>query len=443
MNFANHRDDRQPPPVPVVSPTGVWAHLIRLDGEEKHARIIELRGEEFRLGRRGDVDCMLHDPRISTKQLTFRYLDGRVTVQDSSSNGTCLNEDPFKGKTREIFHGDVIKFFQRVPLLSYRFDVNFKTQSMLTFESAAISAQAEAGNLSDYYLSDELSDVRIVVKYGDREQVDFPAHKLVIFAQSPVMKAMLSQPFQEKFENRIFLTDIEPEIVQALLFFMYKRQLLLNPEPIGVGLDGLATEPLSQSQLTTRHASLGAHEPTVHSSTFSVPPDSVRRSREVRGTALTPAKRSSSGGGRSSYMPSKKRRKTPARQSDAMQMATPNNKRSMSNEPMHISQTQSTHPDLDAGDQRSRSRSRAPIAMSRSLSRGQVHQRSNGHTSGRRPSARSTAPTPHLSSAIRAPARLQWWSAASSRNPRATPNTVGVCRWRWLSDKFAHGRILF
>lgn len=64
--------------------------------------------------------------------------------------------------------------------------------------------------------SGKFSDVKLVV--GGKE---FPAHKAILSARSSVFQAMFDQPPKESQDNRIEITDIEGEVFQELLRYIY------------------------------------------------------------------------------------------------------------------------------------------------------------------------------------------------------------------------------
>ena len=60
---------------------------------------------------------------------------------------------------------------------------------------------------------------------GERE---FPAHKCIMSARSPVFAAMFQHDMKEAALNRVEIVDIEPDVFQALLRFIYTDQVDLT-----------------------------------------------------------------------------------------------------------------------------------------------------------------------------------------------------------------------
>jgi speckle-type POZ protein len=70
--------------------------------------------------------------------------------------------------------------------------------------------------LEELFKSMPLSDVNF--KVHDRE---FPAHKLILAARSEVFASMFQHPTKENLTNQIKIEDIEPDVFQELLRFIY------------------------------------------------------------------------------------------------------------------------------------------------------------------------------------------------------------------------------
>ncbi|EXK76843.1 hypothetical protein FOQG_18428 [Fusarium oxysporum f. sp. raphani 54005] len=69
---------------------------------------------------------------------------------------------------------------------------------------------------SSYYNQDTFSDA--IVRCGEQK---FKVHKLILSAHSPFFAKMLTGPWKESSENVIKLDDVEPSVVEAILWFMY------------------------------------------------------------------------------------------------------------------------------------------------------------------------------------------------------------------------------
>ena len=80
-------------------------------------------------------------------------------------------------------------------------------------------------NLAKFFMSMSNSDVTFVI--GKKE---FQAHKTILSARSPVFAAMFQHNMKEASLNRVDVVDIEPDIFQALLRFIYTDQVDLTSE---------------------------------------------------------------------------------------------------------------------------------------------------------------------------------------------------------------------
>ena len=60
------------------------------------------------------------------------------------------------------------------------------------------------------------------------DQTEFRAHKFIVSARSPVFAAMFQHDLIEARRNRVDIVDIEPDIFQTLLYFIYTDQVDLS-----------------------------------------------------------------------------------------------------------------------------------------------------------------------------------------------------------------------
>ena len=75
-------------------------------------------------------------------------------------------------------------------------------------------------NFNDLRLNKSYSDVTIIA--GEKE---FPANKSVLSVRSPVFERMFSENFREHEENIVRITDIDADIMEALLDFIYTAEV--------------------------------------------------------------------------------------------------------------------------------------------------------------------------------------------------------------------------
>ena len=91
------------------------------------------------------------------------------------------------------------------------------------------SLEILAKDLTDLYLSKEMSDVQI--KCGNQT---FDAHKFILSARSPVFSRMLQSEMKEKGSGLVDLGDASPNMVSELLKFIYTGSCCVNdnePDP--------------------------------------------------------------------------------------------------------------------------------------------------------------------------------------------------------------------
>jgi len=71
-------------------------------------------------------------------------------------------------------------------------------------------------DLSGLFESQKFSDVILCV--GGKE---FFVHKAILAARSPVFAAMFEHEMEEKKQNRVDITDMDPEVLREMLRFIY------------------------------------------------------------------------------------------------------------------------------------------------------------------------------------------------------------------------------
>lgn len=77
----------------------------------------------------------------------------------------------------------------------------------------------------DCKLSDDLGSLLETNKFSDVilsvDGKDFHAHKAILAARSPVFAAMFEHEMEEKKQNRVEITDMDPEVLKEMLNFIY------------------------------------------------------------------------------------------------------------------------------------------------------------------------------------------------------------------------------
>ena len=79
-------------------------------------------------------------------------------------------------------------------------------------------------DLEDIFKSQEFSDVTIVA--NERE---FKAHKAILAARSPMFRGMFSHDMKETKFNRVEVTDVDPDVLEEMLRFIYTGKSMLEP----------------------------------------------------------------------------------------------------------------------------------------------------------------------------------------------------------------------
>lgn len=98
-------------------------------------------------------------------------------------------------------------------------------------DSVNISGQNNAiqFKVPDCKLSEDLSQLLDTQKFSDVILAvngrEFFAHKAILAARSPVFNAMFEHEMEEKKQNRVEITDMEPEVLKEMLKFIYSGKV--------------------------------------------------------------------------------------------------------------------------------------------------------------------------------------------------------------------------
>ena len=94
-----------------------------------------------------------------------------------------------------------------------------------------ICTQQLVNQLGGLFIGMQFSDVTFYI--GDRE---FPAHKAILVTRSKVFASMFEYETKENLTNQIEIEDIEPQVFQELLRFIYTGQVPLYMGTIAAAL---------------------------------------------------------------------------------------------------------------------------------------------------------------------------------------------------------------
>jgi speckle-type POZ protein len=112
------------------------------------------------------------------------------------------------------FYCKILKFLTHV----------VKSKSIASSADPPVLAVDCSGGLVSYFeeLFDDMSLSDFSFNIGGRE---FPAHKVILAARSKYFAAMFKHPTKENSTNQVNIEDIEPEVFQELLRFIYTGRL--------------------------------------------------------------------------------------------------------------------------------------------------------------------------------------------------------------------------
>jgi len=130
-----------------------------------------------------------------------------------------VNDRPFwEKRSDEIFEKlpngiiTIICLFHNTEPFAEKTHVSTKT----TMTTAPVDLQSLSRTFSAYLKNESLSDVKLKC-----EGRIFFAHKLILAASSKVFAAMFSNKMAETEEGVVDITDVDPDVLQLLLQYMY------------------------------------------------------------------------------------------------------------------------------------------------------------------------------------------------------------------------------
>jgi hypothetical protein len=116
----------------------------------------------------------------------------------------------------------------------------------------AVEEKEPLFDLSAYINSPNLSDVVLVTSDDKR----FHAHRLVLCAQSPVLKSMLDSDLWAESKNReIAMPMVSGRVLQVVLEYLYTGRCHFPPDDLNLGIEvwetGSGTSPLVRTAIIT------------------------------------------------------------------------------------------------------------------------------------------------------------------------------------------------
>lgn len=149
--------------------------------------------------------------------------------KDCSVKFSCIEAklDSTKSYQSTLTHGP--KYLKSSELRSFTFEIVLSKKGT-TRSAGPITRQFESrqqllADISTMYGDETLSDFTFIVK--DKE---FKVHKSILAASSAVMRKMFTADYEEKKTGQCNIDDVEPNIFEALIRFMYSRE---DPKNLG------------------------------------------------------------------------------------------------------------------------------------------------------------------------------------------------------------------
>ena len=152
------------------------------------------------------------------RQNSIMYKD-HVFSKFGEEGDTCGSHNFCKEKTiqenPQWFRNGCLSFMCDITLMSER-SCHAKAEDPLSKKTQKQLCE----DMSNLFLDESNSDIEI--KCGTSS---FPCHRSILSARSPVFRAMLQADMEEKREGIIYIKDFSPDVVKAMLNYMYTSTL--------------------------------------------------------------------------------------------------------------------------------------------------------------------------------------------------------------------------
>ena len=90
--------------------------------------------------------------------------------------------------------------------------------------------QTLPSSFADIFHSGDLSDLTVVCANG----IEIPVHRFILYANSPVLKAMMLTDMQESIDKKLHAPDINEAVMNKILLFMYTQKIDISDDLHGI-----------------------------------------------------------------------------------------------------------------------------------------------------------------------------------------------------------------
>ena len=143
----------------------------------------------------------------------------RVFQQIISSNPSDQNWIEFNLSKEQIIQSDCQQSDGSLTFC-WKIYTHVKREPTSSSANPSVLAVDCSGGLSSHLeeLFNNMSSSNVILNIRGRE---FPAHKIILATRSEVFAAMFKHPTKENSNNQVKIEDIEPEVFDQLLYFIY------------------------------------------------------------------------------------------------------------------------------------------------------------------------------------------------------------------------------
>ncbi|KAH9399419.1 hypothetical protein TYRP_017831 [Tyrophagus putrescentiae] len=181
----------------------------------------------------GFVEINLH---LSKSTLVKRQsLEYKIAVLDNKGDEKFVKEGRQNIQSEVIFCEDPSLCVAKAAILDQKNSLIKNGQLKVSCEirlgyNLMLNSQTQVcRDLEKLRKSGTFTDVTVIVeKKQTKERKEFPAHKAILSARSDVFAAMFNAKYVENLTNKVVIDDIEPNIFQELLNYIYYGQVSMD-----------------------------------------------------------------------------------------------------------------------------------------------------------------------------------------------------------------------
>lgn len=150
--------------------------------------------------------------------------EGRIFKAGTEGHGyklLCPREGIFRPENKLLGEDNSLNIRCEVTVFGEIKHIPPRPEPSTPYTDAERTKSSLSADLAKFFHADRDKDIILIAKGGVR----IGAHKAILMARSDVFMAMFDHDMVEKKSNEVNLEDMEPEIVKAMVHFMYTDEI--------------------------------------------------------------------------------------------------------------------------------------------------------------------------------------------------------------------------